>query len=68
MDYVGGPDLYQLIKRKKSISEKNAAIITSQLAYALEELAKHEYVHRDLKLENILLQSCESYKIKLVVT
>lgn len=29
MDYIAGPDLYQLIKRKKSISEKNAAIIIS---------------------------------------
>lgn len=67
MDYVAGPDLYQLIKRKKSLSEKNSAIIISQLALALNDLSKNEYVHRDLKLENILLVSNESYRIKIVV-
>lgn len=31
-----------------------------------DEYRRHEFVHRDLKLENIMLESRENYVIKLV--
>ena len=66
MEYVPGGDLYQLIKRRKRLSEKVAATILKGVAEALLELHRYDYVHRDLKLENIMIEGKESFNVRIV--
>jgi len=55
MDLMKGGELYEEIVKRKSFSEKDASRILSQLFSALAYLHKRGIVHRDLKLENLLL-------------
>ncbi|CAD8058391.1 unnamed protein product [Paramecium primaurelia] len=66
MELVSDGDLYNLIKEKKKIPEKYAAIMLKGVCEALHEMHINEFVHRDLKLENIMMKSRDQYIIKLV--
>ena len=68
MEFVEGGDLYQLIKVKKRMNEKEAAILIYKMIEALNALHKAGFVHRDLKLENIMLanKTHDDYQLKLV--
>lgn len=37
-EFVAGPDLYQLLKRKKVIKERKACFLIQQIAAALEKI------------------------------
>jgi len=54
-----GGDLYhhlvQRTKKGKSFSEKEIKIILSELYLAIEHLHKHNIVHRDIKIENVMV-------------
>jgi serine/threonine protein kinase len=43
-----------------------AALILKGVAESLLELHRHDYVHRDLKLENIMIENKDSFNVKLV--
>eukprot|EP00929_Paragymnodinium_shiwhaense_P067732 TRINITY_DN34058_c0_g1_i1.p1 TRINITY_DN34058_c0_g1~~TRINITY_DN34058_c0_g1_i1.p1 ORF type:complete len:652 (-),score=122.22 TRINITY_DN34058_c0_g1_i1:106-2061(-) len=61
-----GGDLFQAILRLgRAFSEKQARIIFIQLAKAIAFIHGQGIAHRDIKLENILLQSTSSLRIKL---
>jgi len=55
MDLMKGGELYEEIVKRKSFSEKDASSIMQQLFSALDYLHAKGIVHRDLKLENLLL-------------
>jgi eukaryotic-like serine/threonine-protein kinase len=55
MEYVDGPTLAELIKKRGKIPWREAAKIMLQLADALEHASKVGMVHRDIKPDNILL-------------
>jgi len=55
MELMEGGELYEEIVKRKSFTEKDASFIMSQLFSALDYLHKNDIVHRDLKLENLLL-------------
>jgi len=55
MDLMKGGELYEEIVKRKTFSEKDASRIMEQLFSALGYLHKMGIVHRDLKLENLLL-------------
>jgi serine/threonine protein kinase len=38
MEYVTGGDLYQMIRKKKKLTERNAAILLKGVVEALEEI------------------------------
>jgi len=65
MELMLGGELYEEIVRRKSFSEKDASIIMKQLFSALSYLHKKGIVHRDLKLENLLITEPNSLDIKL---
>ena len=66
MEYVNGCSLMSYLKKKyhKKIDESEARIIFKQLIQALEYCHNLNITHRDIKLENILIDS--HYAIKLI--
>eukprot|EP00828_Plagiopyla_frontata_P005184 TRINITY_DN12040_c0_g2_i2.p1 TRINITY_DN12040_c0_g2~~TRINITY_DN12040_c0_g2_i2.p1 ORF type:complete len:183 (-),score=30.01 TRINITY_DN12040_c0_g2_i2:219-767(-) len=56
-DLLEGGDLYQKLKAIKKFSEIQTHYIFVQILDALKFLVQNNVVHRDLKLENILLTS-----------
>jgi len=62
MEYVPGSDLAKLF-RKKKFSGEQVDLIYDQLLGALEELHSHAVLHRDIKLENILLREDGTIKL-----
>jgi len=55
MELMEGGELYDEIIRRKSFTEGDASYIMRQLVEALDYLHQQGIVHRDLKLENLLL-------------
>ena len=57
VEYVNGGDLFFHIKKKGSLSEKEARFYGAQIIIALKYLHSKKIIYRDLKPENILLDS-----------
>jgi len=57
MDYLPGGDMAFHLEQKGRFSEKEAKFFASEIVLALEHLHSCGIVYRDLKLENILLDS-----------
>jgi len=55
MEYVDGPSLKQVLAEQKVLPEERALKLVRELARALECIAAHGMVHRDIKPDNILL-------------
>jgi serine/threonine protein kinase len=56
MDYVPGQELFQYVARKKRLDEEETAKILREVLVAIKYLHQNNIVHRDLKLENILVE------------
>lgn len=56
-EYAGGGDLQQLVKRRKRIPEPEAKDIFRQVVYGLAHIHARSILHRDIKLDNVLLDS-----------
>lgn len=65
LDLMEGGELYDEIISRQLFTEKEAAHITKQLLEALVYLHEHGIVHRDLKLENLLLAKKGELTVKL---
>jgi len=65
MELMEGGELYDEIVKRKSFTEKDASFIMKQLLCALTYLHDKNIVHRDLKLENLLLVKSNSLEIKI---
>jgi len=57
MQYAQNGDLLEYLKIKKSLKEEEARKFFLQILDAVEYTHKHFYIHRDLKLDNILLDN-----------
>ena len=55
MEYCKGGTLIDLIKKNKNISQKTMMPIMKQLLSALAYLDSNKIVHRDIKLDNIVV-------------
>ena len=64
LEYAGGGDLLQLLRTRGSISEQEARPIFKQIVHAVAACHKEDVIHRDIKLDNILLNE-EMTLIKL---
>ncbi|MCP9262248.1 Testis-specific serine/threonine-protein kinase 2 [Dirofilaria immitis] len=62
-DFTSRGDLLQKIRRESKVDEKEGKIHFRQLIEVMKYLKSMEVVHRDIKCENILLDSCENVKI-----
>ncbi len=64
MEYVDGKDLHKCVFSKKIILDpEEIATIVYKIAIALGELHKHNIIHRDLKLENVMYTPNKSIKL-----
>ncbi|XP_060897943.1 NUAK family SNF1-like kinase 2 [Labrus mixtus] len=63
MEYASRGDLYDYICDKRSISEREARHFFRQIVSAVHYCHQNGIVHRDLKLENILLDGNGNVKI-----
>ncbi|KAJ9457547.1 putative serine/threonine-protein kinase fhkC [Diplonema papillatum] len=62
MELALGGDLFDLIKKRKRLSEGDARLVLQQIAEAVAYLHKEGIAHRDIKLENILLARADDVR------
>lgn len=55
MDYVNGGQLLHYIVKRQKLSEQNSRQFSRQIISALDYMHRNSIVHRDLKIENILI-------------
>ena len=63
MEYAGGGDLLQYVKKRKRLEEDEARRIFKQIIYGLAHCHCRSVLHRDIKLDNILLDNEGEIKI-----
>lgn len=63
MEYAAGGELYDYLSERKVLAELEARRIFRQIAIAVYYCHKHKICHRDLKLENILLDENGNAKV-----
>ncbi len=62
MEYAEGGDLLQLVKQQKRLTEAESKPIFKQIVEALKYCHNNNVLHRDIKLDNILIHE---NKVKL---
>lgn len=63
MEFAAGGELYDYLSERKVLTEDEARRIFRQIATAVYYCHKHKICHRDLKLENILLDENGNAKV-----
>ena len=56
MDYLPGGDLMNLLMKKEILTEDEARFYTAEMILAVDSVHKLNSIHRDLKLDNILIE------------
>jgi serine/threonine protein kinase len=65
MEYLAGGELLALLKEKTVFEEQTARKVFLQIVEAVSHCHREGIIHRDLKLENVLLENKEDLKIKV---
>ncbi|XP_020585041.1 serine/threonine-protein kinase tricorner isoform X2 [Phalaenopsis equestris] len=55
MEYLPGGDMMTLLIREDTLTENIARFYIAQSVLAIESIHKHNYIHRDIKPDNLLL-------------
>lgn len=64
MEFAAGGELYDYLSERKVLTEEEARRIFRQVSTAIYYCHKHKICHRDLKLENILLDENGNAKVR----
>jgi len=63
MELCKGGDLLHYIRKRHKLDEPVAKVLFKQIILGLQHIHSKNIVHRDIKLENILLDNCGKVKI-----
>jgi serine/threonine protein kinase len=63
MEYVPCGDLLSFVRKRSKLNEITAKFIFKQIIEALQYIHEHGIVHRDIKLDNILIDLNNNIKI-----
>lgn len=63
LEYCAGGELFSLLRHRHVLSESAARFYTAQLALALEHLHQRSIIYRDLKPENVMIDSSGYLKL-----
>ncbi|CAL1383294.1 unnamed protein product [Linum trigynum] len=55
MEYLPGGDMMTLLMRKDTLTEYEAQFYVAETVLAIESIHRHNYIHRDIKPDNLLL-------------
>ena len=63
MEYINGGNLFSFVKKRRKLSEKTAKFLFRQIIEGIKHIHEHNIIHRDIKLENILIDINNNIKI-----
>ena len=63
MEYINGGNLFSFVKKRRKLSEKTAKFLFKQIILGIKHIHSKKIVHRDIKLENILIDLNNNIKI-----
>lgn len=66
LDYLPHGDLYKRLSSQKSFSDEDCAKLARNLIETLDYLQSKSIVHRDLKLENIVMTAENNFSFKII--
>ncbi|KAH9608860.1 hypothetical protein KSS87_002349 [Heliosperma pusillum] len=55
MEYLPGGDMMTLLMRKDTLTDDEARFYVAETVLAIESIHRHNYIHRDIKPDNLLL-------------
>ena len=63
MEYINGGNLFSFVKKRRKLSEKTAKFLFRQIILGIKYIHEQNIVHRDIKLENLLIDLNNNVKI-----